>query len=299
MHRDCTSLNKDVIQCDKCTLTSAALALERATAPAVPDCIRRSYINTYMQCPYKFYMEVVKGIEQPQTIYTQLGIDVHDILDKASCDKSYTHQEMWQDFLKRWETYPNTFFEDAEQKEKMLNRAQNSLQNAQQYLAELGTPFCTEEKIVFSIHPDLPSISTTADRIDEAGDKLHVLDWKTGKPLVGKQHSADIQAPLYIYGIEEHFKRQVERFTFIYLDAETERVFNRINENEFLCQVRKNDYIINIPKTIKKVTNILTRITKGKYNIPNDTQKMYFTCKMCHIREKGMCEGALMQSWRE
>ena len=43
---------------------------------AIPDVIRRSHIETYRSCPYKFYMEVIKGMEQGDTIYTKMGTDL-------------------------------------------------------------------------------------------------------------------------------------------------------------------------------------------------------------------------------
>ncbi len=297
LHAYCTS-PKEIIKCDECILKNISEEKNDSEEIKIPETIRRSYIDTYKQCPYKFYMEVIKGFEQPPTIYTQLGIDVHDLLDKASNDKSITEKDMWLEFLEKWDNYDSVLFDSPEQKDTMFERAKNSIHNGFKYIQGLGAPHCTEQKMTFKISDDLPMISATADRVDIKGNALHVIDWKTGKPLTGQKLSSDIQAPLYIYAIENHFDKKVESFTFAYLNNNATRVFERINDDRFVCAVKKNRYEISLQETISLVTKILTKIKNNNFNVPNHNQSMYFTCKMCHLREKGMCEGALMQSWK-
>jgi hypothetical protein len=135
------------------------------------------------------------------------------------------------------------------------------------------------------------------DRIDEIHEELDILDWKTGKVMVGKNLCYDIQAPLYIHAVRTHYKKQVRRFTFHYINENKFRVFERVNDDVYRCTVGKKDYDISITATLREVNTIFSQIKKGNYNVPSDSRGMFFTCKMCHQKAIGACGGVEEQSW--
>ena len=93
----------------------------------IPDVIRRSHIETYKSCPYKFYMEVIKGIKDPSSVYATIGIDLHELFSKACHDKNYVEQQMVENYLKIWDNYNSTIFEDEQQQSTLKQRALNSI----------------------------------------------------------------------------------------------------------------------------------------------------------------------------
>ena len=128
---------------------------------------------------------------------------------------------------------------------------------------------------------------------------LEVVDWKTGGVMVGKALSSDLQPPLYIKAVQENYDIKVRNFTLHYLSESKARVYERVNDDNYICTVGKREYKINITDTVKKVQHIFSQIKKGNFNIPVNAKDMYFTCKICHVRKAGQCEGAEMQVWNQ
>jgi RecB family exonuclease len=240
---------------------------------------------------------VIKGQASPETIYTRLGTDVHDIIEDHQREP-FDSKEMLDRFASCWDTYPDEFFTDEAFKQKMWDRAMKSFET---YLAMHPTlnkiPFAMEQKIVFSVAEDMPNVSITMDRLDEVDGKLELLDWKTGKVMVGKQLFSDLQAPLYIHAVREEFGMDVRRFKFIYLNEVKTRVFEQVSHDEYVCTVGKKEYGVSIRETIREVNRVFSKIKNHEFNVPNDTKGMFFTCKMCAQKANGSCKGADEQAW--
>lgn len=266
----------------------------------IPDTIRRTYIETYRSCPHKFFKEVIEGIESPPTCYTQIGIDLHEIFEKACNQPEYGLSDAMAEWSTYWDGYSDDLFADDDQREKMLLRGNESVEAFFEVVRPSlpPTPFITEQKIEFSIGENIPKVNFTMDRIDQVDGMLEMHDWKTGKVMVGKKLSSDLQAPLYIYGTQLHYGIPVRSFSFYYLQENKTRVFTRVDNDNFVCTVGKREYKINLTDAIREIKSIFSQIKKGNFNIPNDTRNMYFTCKMCHIKEMGICEGAEVQAWK-
>jgi RecB family exonuclease len=137
------------------------------------------------------------------------------------------------------------------------------------------------------------------DRIDEIDGELHVRDWKTGTVMVGQKISSDLQAPLYIHAIHEKFEKTVKSFHFYYLSENKTRVFDRIDDDNYVCTVNKRQYKINITDAIREVQSIFAQIKKNNFNIPRNTRNLYFTCKTCSYSRDGNCKGADVESWKQ
>ena len=295
LHRDCAINVENAHCCDVCFTVSTA---EPEHEPfELPEVIRRSHIETYRACPYKFYMEVVKGMECAPNIYTQVGTDVHQIVD-AMCADTMTVQQATRAFNMLWNQYDVAIFEDCSAlKEKLYDRAVTSLANAHKIISELGPPLSTEESLCFSVGESLPKISVITDRVDEVNGELEVIDWKTGGVMVGQKLANDLQAPLYIHGVQEEYQKPVRKLTFYYLNEGKVRTFERTHGEDYVCQVRKNTYTINLTEAIREVKRLFARMMKGDFNVPRETRKMYYTCKTCHIKEQEACQGADMEAW--
>lgn len=300
LHAGCVINLDGVSLCDVCFTVTTEKPKSKFGEFTLPDSIRRTHIETYRKCPYKFYLEVIKGNEQPPNEYTQIGSDLHELFEEAV--KSPLHanpQTMTQEFRERyWNQYRDELFY-YKSRSDMWKRAEDSIDTFFTVLPRIRNVFAVEEKIFFNIGENLPHASIIMDCITDADGELEIHDWKTGNILVGKNLSSDLQAPLYIHAVKTHFKREVRSFTFHYLSENKTRTFVRseTDPNTYICTVNKRQYIINTTDAIRQVQTIFSHIKKGNFNIPQDTKKMYFTCKMCHLREMNLCAGADEQSW--
>lgn len=295
LHKECAIKDGGVF-CDVCYTVSQETP--KKIEFQIPDVIRRTYIETYRTCPFKFLKEVIEGHEQPPTCYTQIGIDLHDLFEATLNDRSGTIEQMKEAFRIIWEGYPDELFTHTT-REKMWERSQNSIDTFYHLLPSIPIPMVTEQKITFSIGENMPDVSITMDAILDVDGELEMLDWKTGAVMVGQKLSSDLQAPLYIYAVQKHFQRPVRKFTFYYVNENKERVFERVNDDEYVCRVGKREYKIYLQQAIKDVKRLFTQIVKGNFNVPQDTRKLYFACKMCHIKEQGLCRGAEEEVWHQ
>ena len=298
IHKEC-AIENDGYTCDVCLTTKLNDNKGKTIDFEMPKAIRRSYIEVYKTCPFKFYNEVILGHEMPPNIYTELGILTHEMFDKASSDRSYTKDKMISDFKEQFANLDDNLFTEIAPKDRMYNRGMDSIETFYEIISDMPEPYATEETILFGVGKDLPMVQATSDRVNLINGELEVIDWKTGQVMVGKKLSSDLQAPLYIYSIREKYNLPVRKFTFYYLKENKERTYERVTNEDYVCQVGKRKYNINLGDAIKEVQHIFSQIKNGNFNIPIDTRKMYFSCKMCHIREMGLCEGADKQVWKQ
>lgn len=296
LHEDCAINDGGALSCDSCYTNR--IAEPPKTDYPIPETIRRSYIETYRTCPFKFLKQVIEGLEDPPNCYTQVGIDLHDLFEKGLNDRSYSMIQMTNDFQYIWDQYTDELFDDEKQREQMYQRSQSSISNYYQVIDKIPIPMVTEQKIFYEVGEGFPQVQFTMDAIIELDDdELEILDWKTGRVATGVKLSTDLQAPLYIYGVQKHYQRPVKRFTLYFVNENKKRVYERVEHNKYVCTVGKRDYFIDLDEMVKEVRRVFSGIMKGNYNIPQDTKGMFFACKMCHVKKAGLCEGAEMQSW--
>lgn len=294
-HSFCLIKEDEKEYCDPCY----NLKTEAKEEIVLPEKIRRTYIELYRTCPRKFKLEVLDGHRSPPTKYTQVGIDLHELFEKAVRDRSYQKNKMWEDYgPMRDKQSEMGLFESPEDMQAFLIRAQDSIDTFYEILPSIPQPFAVEQTISYSIGEDMPDVEFTMDLITEnIHGNLDLHDWKTGKVMVGKKISNDLQAPLYIYGVEKHFGRQVDSFNFYYLKEKKVRRFERVQPGVYECKVGKRSYYIRTEDAMKEVARDFSKMQKGHFQVPEDTRSMFFECKMCHLQEQGLCFGADQQSW--
>ena len=299
VHKECAIIEDGKVYCDSCYMSKTEDDNNPILDVEVPEVIRRSYIQLYKTCPFKFYNEVILGHKQPENIYAKIGIELHDLFDKANTNKSYKIDEMKDDMLRNLTYYPKELYTGSLNEEWAVIRAMSSIDTYYHVTKDMPELFASEETLQFSVGEDLPMVQATSDRVNRIGDDLHVLDWKTGNVIVGKAISSDLQAPLYIHSIREKYNLPVKTFTFYYLKDNKIRQFEQISDDKYVCKVGKREYFISITEAIREVQQIFSKVKSAQFNIPTDAKNMYYHCKMCHIKEKGLCEGSEMQSWNQ
>lgn len=291
----CTSCNAPL--CDTCFEEHKGLCPSCITETPKIEFIRRSYVEDYRKCPYKFYLEAIKGIQLPNNCYAQVGIDLHELFDKYSqsyIDNILPIKKEWENMK---ENYDDKLFETKELKEKLFQRGDDSIETFVLKHNQMPLPYMTEQRMTFEVADGLPLASFTMDRINVIDGKAHLLDYKTGKVLVGKQLETDLQVPYYIYGVEQNLDYKVDSFTLLYLSENKTRVFNRVDDDKFVCQVGKRQYFISLQKTISTLHSIFNQIKQEQFNVPNKIQP--YVCKICGFHKYGYCEGANLEAWKQ
>lgn len=309
LHKDC-AIKDGASFCDVCYTVKEEGGETLKEDIKVPDVIRRSYIEEYRTCPYSFYLNVIKGVEKESSSFAQIGIDLHELFSQA-CLHQYTSAEEIQNVYKNiYDKYEDKLFEQdlhlykdmslEDFKSKMWKQSCDAIDTFFNVLDTLQfDAYAIEENILFSVGESLPKVSITMDRVDEVNGELEVSDWKTGAVKVGQALSHDLQTPLYINAIREHYKKPVRKFTFYYLPENKVRTWERVDNDNYKCIVNKREYRINITDAIREVQSVFAQIIKGNFNIPRDTKKMYFSCKTCYYKRSGNCQGADTESWRQ
>jgi hypothetical protein len=267
----------------------------------LPDVIRRSYIETYRDCPYKFLHEVIKGIEAKPHIYNQMGSDLHDLF-KVEATDGMSKTRMKDKWMELWSSYNEELF-NVDWKvnpDKLHIKGFNSIDSYYHITEQMPKPYKIEEKILMNVGDGLPKVSCTLDRINLIDEEMELVDWKTGTVMVGQKLSSDMQAPLYIASAMENYKLPVRSFTLFYLDENKQRTFIRTdNPDIYVCTVNKRQYFFSLNEKKREVQHIFSQMKKGVFDVPRDYKKMSFTCKMCHLKKLDICKGAYMQSWHQ
>lgn len=305
LHKDCAvqcmSCGKPL--CDTCSLANNFKCKECVEEQKIKiDVIRRSHIEEYKQCPYAFYLDVIKGVETQGNKWTETGILLHELFDKYSHIDNIVEvkKDLEDEFLEGFVKLNEDLFSNEYDKKEMLERGLECIRNFVKYQIVAPKPFSTEEKFVIDIGKDIPKVQVTVDRINKLEDgSLEIVDYKTGKVHVGQKLKKDLQPPLYILGVKDKYKTSPQRFKLLFLKEDKERVYDKIDEDKYVCKVNKNEYVISLQETIREVKTIFGRITRGEFSIPQNVST--WQCeRMCKFGQGGIkvCEGNLIESWK-
>ena len=302
LHKDCAN---PCIKCGK-PLTDTESIANKFTCKQCKkeniieiDHIRRSHIENYKTCPHMFKLLVIDEIEVPNNPYAESGIILHDIFDKASNDTSITKEDMIEEYTSKYAKIDN-FKEYQIEKSVPKTLYENGLKaidNFIKYNTTAPKPFETEKTIQYSIDDDLPKIQITFDRINKINDRLHLVDYKTGKVYVGKRLANDLQIPTYILAVQEHYGVLPETFTLLFLAENKERVYNKINDNEYVCTVGKRDYVVNLQDKLREINSIFSKIKQGLFDIPVGKLSPWYCENRCGLYETH-CMGVEDEPWR-
>ena len=290
LHEGCAISFGGADLCDVCFTVAEEEPKSKYGDFELPAFVRRTHIETYRSCPYKFYQEVIKGNAMPPNEYTQVGIDVHNLIEKAITD-GLPYEDCMAMIDEIFEQYDDDLFQ-SRTKEEMYVRATESLHTFYEaVLPTLDKTVAVEETIFTNIGDNIPEIRITMDLITEKDGELEMHDWKTGRVMVGKKLSTDLQAPLYIYSVINKYKKPVRKFTFYYLQENKTRTFVRseTSPDMYICTVGKREYKIILQDAIREVKSIFSKIKKGNFDPDPSNPNRYFTQKMCHLKELGLC----------
>lgn len=265
------------------------------------DSIRRSYIEDYKECPYKFKLLAIDKYEGDNNPYAMNGIILHDLFEKASNKEGYDEEDMKKEYLDLYATVDG--FNDQQIAKDLpttlYKKGLVCIENFYEYHLNTVAPFATEEMIQYQIREDYPKIQITFDRINKDEDGgLHLVDYKTGRTHVGKKLSNDLQIATYIMAVKEKYGVLPESFTLLFLAEDKARVYLKEDDNTYVCTVGKRRYIQDLNAKMKEVLKIFDNIKKGRFDIPITTLSPWYCENRCPMYQK-YCEGVIKEPWKE
>jgi RecB family exonuclease len=266
----------------------------------LPPTIRRSYIDTYKNCPYRFYKEAIEKVVDKYNIYAQLGVDLHLLFDKH-IKEPMTKVAMLLEYQEIFDKYSPKYFSTPELKEKMYDRGIASINGFFLISPTLPKPYKTEETLLLRLPNHDTKISCTIDRIEKERNGAYIIyDYKTGKTVHPSTTIKGMQLPLYIEAVRQNYEKEVSKFVFLYVSENKAIAFNNIGNGEYenVTEKRENHYRISIPKTLKETVKIVDKICKGKFEVNTKTVNRYY-CSVCHLQQKGMCCGPDLAGWEK
>lgn len=256
--------------------------------------VRRSHIDLYRTCPYAFYRECILGDEQETNKYALHGIILHEIFDKYSTQTNISKEDLQWEFAERWEKEKGTI--EPGLNEQLYEKGLNAIDGFMAFHSLVGLPFITEENIHFEVGEDLPKVSITMDRVDkdENGD-YHMYDYKCGKTFTGKKLADDLQLPLYCYAWKTSYGVLPKSFTFLFVSEGKERRYELVDDDTYVCIVRKKEYRVSVEKALDEARKTLQSIAKEQFS---ERCSNFWHCNnFCYYKKNNKCDGGEEKIW--
>jgi DNA helicase-2/ATP-dependent DNA helicase PcrA len=121
----------------------------------------------------------------------------------------------------------------------------------------------TEES--FHLNLGAATLVGRMDRVDKAGDRVVIVDYKTGKPQTQEDADESLQLSVYALAAQEKWGRKVDRLVFHNLDG------------NMPVETRRDD--IDLNETRATVQDVATKIMEGEF-----PPKPGFYCNWCGYR---------------
>ena len=194
---------------------------ERALAeakPFVPNpySLRQSMVNTYLQCPARFYAIYEEGKEEPKNKFTEMGTAVHAVLE-AYYKGEFKREDLNQAFDYWWTKYGPNDFKDYQECLDMIRRY---------FERNPDDPDVIAVELDFNVTVNGVPISGTIDRIDRIDEHtIRLVDYKTNQmPFSRDDLEGSIQFKMYNLALMElkdqlgGFDRIINTYEMLRLD---------------------------------------------------------------------------------
>ncbi|HEX6869930.1 MAG TPA: PD-(D/E)XK nuclease family protein [Micromonosporaceae bacterium] len=191
-----------------------------------------SKITAFEDCPrrYRFsYLDRPPPPKGPPWAHNSLGASVHTAL-RSWFDLPPARRQPGVLATLLRATWVRDGYRDEEQERAAFDRALSWLQR---YLAELDPQFepLAVERTVAAKTPTL-ALSGRVDRIDEVGDELVIVDYKTGRSGLDRDDARGSRAlALYAYSAERVFRRRCRRVELHHLPTGTVAAHEHTDES--------------------------------------------------------------------
>ena len=194
---------------------------ERALAeakPFVPNpySLRQSMVNTYLQCPARFYAIYEEGKEEPKNKFAEMGTAVHAVLE-AYYKGEFKREDLDQAFDYWWTKCGPNDFKDYQECLDMVRRY---------FERNPDDPDVIAVELDFNVTVNGVPISGTIDRVDRIDERtIRLVDYKTNQmPFSRDELEGSIQFKMYNLALMElkdqlgGFDRIINTYEMLRLD---------------------------------------------------------------------------------
>ncbi|PIS22670.1 hypothetical protein COT50_00715, partial [candidate division WWE3 bacterium CG08_land_8_20_14_0_20_41_10] len=199
------------------------------------DYVNYTQISAYQICPLKYkYAHVIKIPTQPSFALT-FGNSIHSTLREFHTEDIFNGnvscERLLELYKKNWD---GTGYLDPKQREQRFASGEKFLK--EYYQKEKGG----SKKIIElekTINLKLAGVKFTGrvDRIDRIdGNKVEIIDYKTGKLKEQKDVDKDLQTSLYAWGVRENFNYEPEILTLYFVEEVT-----KVSSHKTLEQIKE------------------------------------------------------------
>lgn len=219
----------------------------------------KSAVLCYRQCPYRFYLEYIKKVPRkviPKAL--KKGSEVHDLMDKFYDTKSTTITEAVKEIKQ------NPLM--TEHKEVMNNFIKFNHEVISEGEDKLIKPLFKEIKM----YDHETNISGRVDAIQADGNKLILIDYKTGKEHSLKKFRFELA--LYTYLFEKQYNQKITHWGIYFVDTD-----------KFKVEPKDTQEMVN---ALKEVADVRILVNAEKFD-----KKPSWLCKWCSSFQSGYCSG--------
>lgn len=274
---------------------------KKNTSGKLPSSISYSQVNTYMECPRRYYLTYVKdGYKAFKNKYTELGSLLHEIFELQGKNEGFTFEKALEVYNSQFLAIKKDMFENKEDRYKQYQKGMTALKH---YFMtyQSSQPLYTELKLKNKIAKELPVANSIIDRVDGKEESPHqwtVTDYKTGATPKSKQFLRDdIQLGFYAAQIFAKFKEYPLVLQYYHPTPNKFQRAIHLGDGHYEYQNQRKPVVtFSVADTIGKIKEVVTQMKSAEFNKKPDARK----CQFCPHFQKG-CQpfGEQQLSWLE
>ncbi|MBD3271275.1 MAG: Dna2/Cas4 domain-containing protein [Elusimicrobia bacterium] len=233
-------------------------------SPAQKPELSFSKMQTYRECPYRYYLSYVERWHAPPTPHSSLGHSIHKTLERFHQVNGTSMEDLMQAYTECWE---HEGFSDPTEEMLFYERGEHILRNYYEQNSKRTSRILAMEKD-FSIDLKFCTLRGIIDRIDRLPDgTIELIDYKTHKQMwKNKAIRNDLQLTIYKYACSRALGLQPGTLSYYFL-----------SHNKKVSTTRdKND---------ERMMLSMLKETAGKIN-RQEYQPRFKFCWKCDFKER-------------
>lgn len=217
--------------------------------PFTLDYVNYSRISTYKTCPLQFKYSYVLNIPKQPSYILAFGNSIHNTLRDFHTENIFNHNVSYERMLELYKNnWDDSGYLDARHRkqrfasgEKLLKAYYDKEKDHDKNIIEI------EKNISFKLAG--VKSSGRIDRIDRLdGNKVEIIDYKTGKLKEQKDVDKDLQTSIYALAVRETLGYEPEVLT-LYFVEEGQRVSSHKTLEQIKEQVGKAEEVVEVMRS--------------------------------------------------
>lgn len=233
----------------------------------LPRPLSHSSISMFNECPQKYKFKYIDKLPEKPRHFFAFGQSVHSALEYFYGVKALPAPSL-DDVLGYYkEHWVSAGYKDPGQEAQYFEDGKGILTAFyHKHIKDYALPFFVEYGFNFEV--DGVPVTGKVDRVDKLDDgRLSIVDYKTGKKLVGGRVEMDPQLTMYQLAAEQLLGAKVARLSFYHLPSLREQVVER-----------HEDALVDGLK--KKIVTTAERISSGSF----EPKPMENVCRWCDYK---------------